>query len=126
MLGLGWSTLISLGGCFMCEAWYLWALALIGATVEGGTQALSRSLFGLMAPQARSGECFDFHEISSRFAGIVRPALFAFQGQVTGTSRLNIAALIIFFLGGIFLLTRADEEEGRRLADEESRAFGLA
>jgi hypothetical protein len=37
MLGLGWSTLISLGGCFMCEAWYLWALALIGATAEEGT-----------------------------------------------------------------------------------------
>jgi hypothetical protein len=30
-------------------------------------------------------------------------------------------ALIVFFLGGIYLLTRVDEEEGMRIAQEENR-----
>jgi len=125
MLGLGWYTLISLGGYFMSEAWHFWTLALMVAMVQGGTQALSRSLFGLMAPKARSGEFFGLYDISSKFAGIVGPALFALVGHLTGTSRLSIVALVIFFLGGILLLTRVDEEEGIRVAGQENRALGL-
>jgi len=126
MLGLGWYTLIAIGGYFMSQAWHFWALALMVGMVQGGTQALSRSLFGLMAPKARSAEFFGFYDISSKFAGIAGPALFAVVGQLTGSSRSSIVALIIFFIGGIFLLTRVDEQEGIRVAEAENRAVGLA
>ena len=126
MLGLGWYTLIAIGGYFMSQAWHFWALALMVGMVQGGTQALSRSLFGLMAPKARSAEVFGFYDISSKFAGIAGPALFAVVGQLTGSSRLSIVALVIFFIGGIFLLTRVDEQEGIRVAEAENRAVGLA
>ncbi len=126
MLGLGWYTLITIAGYFMSQPWHFWVLAFAVGMVQGGTQALSRSLFGLMAPKARSAEFFGFYDISSKFAGIAGPALFALVGQLTGTSRLSIIALIIFFVGGIFLLTRVDEQEGIRVAQEENRAAGLA
>ncbi len=126
MIGLAWYTLITIGGYFMSEAWHFWVLSFMVGMVQGGTQALSRSLFGLMAPKARSAEFFGFYDISSKFAGIVGPALFALVGQLTKSSRLSIIALIVFFIGGIILLGRVDEQEGIRVAEEENRAAGLA
>jgi UMF1 family MFS transporter len=126
MIGLGWYALIAIGGYFMSQAWHFWALAFAVGMVQGGTQALSRSLFGLMAPKTRSAEFFGFYDISSKFAGISGPALFAIVGQLTGSSRLSIVALIVFFIGGILLLTRVDEAEGIRVAEAENRAAGLA
>ena len=125
MIGLGWYALIAIGGYFMSQAWHFWALACAVGMVQGGTQALSRSLFGLMAPKARSAEFFGFYDISSKFAGIAGPALFAVVGQLTGSSRLGIVALVIFFIGGILLLVRVDEAEGIRVAQAENRAAGL-
>jgi UMF1 family MFS transporter len=125
MIGLGWYALIAVGGYFMSQAWHFWALAFAVGMVQGGTQALSRSLFGLMAPKARSAEFFGFYDISAKFAGIAGPALFAFVGQLTGSSRLGIVALIVFFIGGIFLLARVDEREGIRVAQAENRAAGM-
>ena len=126
MVGLGWYALIAVAGYFMSESWHFWALAFSVGMVQGGTQALSRSLFGLMAPKARSAEFFGFYDISSKFAGIVGPALFAIVGQLTGSSRLSIVALIVFFIGGILLLTRVDEEEGIRVARQENEEAAAA
>ena len=126
MLGLGWYTLIAISGYFMSAAWHFWVLALMVGMVQGGTQALSRSLFSLMAPKARSAEFFGFYDISSKFAGIAGPALFALVGQLTGSSRLSIVALVVFFIGGMLLLARVDEEEGFRVARLENAAAELA
>jgi len=38
-----------------------------------------------------------------------------------GSSRLSIVSLIIFFIGGILILSRVREAEGIRVADEENR-----
>ena len=126
MVGLGWYTLIAILGYFMSQAWHFWVLAFMVGMVQGGTQALSRSLFGLMAPKARSGEFFGFYDISSKFAGIIGPTVFALAGQLFGSSRLGIVSLVIFFIGGIVLLAFVDEQEGIRRAAEENRAAGMA
>lgn len=125
MVGLGWYTLIVIGGYFMSQAWHFWVLAFAVGMVQGGTQALSRSLFGLMAPKARSAEFFGFYDVSSKFAGIAGPFLFALVGQLTGSSRLSIIALIVFFVGGILLLSRVNEQEGIRVAEAENARLGL-
>ena len=126
MVGLVWYAFITIGGYFMQTSWHFWALAFAVGMVQGGTQALSRSLFGVMAPKARSAEFFGFYDISSKFAGIAGPALFAIVGQMMGSSRLSIVALIIFFIGGIVLLTRVDEVEGIRVANEENARAAAA
>ncbi len=120
MVGLGWYALLTVAGYFMTDAWHFWALAFAVGMVQGGTQALSRSLFGLMAPKARSAEFFGFYDISSKFAGILGPMLFAVVGQLMGSSRMSIVALIVFFIGGIFLLSRVDEAAGIQVAEREN------
>jgi len=123
MIGLGWYALIAIAGYFMSQAWHFWALAFAVGMVQGGTQALSRSLYTQMAPKARSAEFFGFYDISSKFAGIAGPLLFSVVSQITGQSRLGIIALVIFFVGGILLLTRVDEEKGIRVAMEENARY---
>ena len=94
--------------------------------VQGGAQALSRSLYGAMVPRSQSAEFFGFFSTSSKFAGIFGPLLFGVVSQVAGGSRLSIVSLIVFFIVGGLLLTQVDEEAGISLAKEENRASGLA
>ena len=121
-LGLAVYTIISIGGYFMTTALHFWILAFAVGTVQGGTQALSRSLFGAMAPMAKSAEFFGFYGMSSKFAGIVGPLLFAVVGQLAGSSRLSIVALVVFFITGGLLLSRVDVQEGIQLARAEDAA----
>jgi len=109
---------ITLGGFFMAKAWHFWLLAGCVGVVQGGTQALSRSLFGSMIPKSKSAEFFAFYNISGKFAGILGPAVFGFIGQLTGTSRVGILSLIFFFLVGGILLCLVDVEKGKRIAEE--------
>ena len=118
LLGLLVYTLISIGGYFMETALHFWILAFMVGTVQGGTQALSRSFFGSMLPKSKTAEFYGFYGMSSKFAGIFGPLVFAVVSQVTGTSRLSIISLIIFFIAGAFLLNKVDEKEGIKIAQE--------
>jgi UMF1 family MFS transporter len=129
---LGIYTIISLLGYFMEKPAHFWLLAFLVSMVQGGTQALSRSLFGSMVPPSKSAEFFGFYNVSSKFAGIFGPALFGLIGQLTGSSRVGIVTIIFFFLAGAFLLNRTDIVKGRKEAMEEeailrveSRAHGV-
>jgi UMF1 family MFS transporter len=91
-----------------------WILGLLVALVLGGSQALSRSLYASLMPPARSAEFFSFFAISSKFASILGPLLFALLIDLTGSNRLAILSLAIFFAAGLWLLAGVDIERGRR------------
>ena len=116
LAGLGVYLLMTVGGYFMQTALHFYILAGMVGLVQGGTQALSRSLYASMIPPERSAEFFGFYSTSSRFAGIFGPLVFGVVGQVAGGSRLGIVALVIFFVAGGALLLRVDEREGARAA----------
>jgi UMF1 family MFS transporter len=115
-LGLAIYAVISLGGYFIQTALHFWILAVLVGFVQGGTQALSRSLFGTLIPKSRSAEFFSFYDVSSKFAGIIGPFVFGIVGQMTGSSRLSVVALVIFFVGGGIILSTVNEKEGRARA----------
>jgi UMF1 family MFS transporter len=98
-------------------------LAFLVATVMGGTQAISRSLFATMIPRYKSAEFFGFWGVFDKFAGIFGPAIFTVMVWTTGSSRNAILALVVFFVAGGALLGLVDVDEGRRAAREaEARA----
>jgi UMF1 family MFS transporter len=105
-------------GYFMSEAWHFWALAVLVALVQGGSQALSRSLYATLVPLSKASEFFSFISVSARFAGILGPILFGLVAQFSGGSRLSILFLISFFVVGIVLLLKVDVPEGQRVAAE--------
>ncbi|MCP4570933.1 MAG: MFS transporter [bacterium] len=117
--------MISVGGYFMASAWQFYVLAGLVGTVQGGAQALSRSLFGSMVPRHRSAEFFGFYSTSGKLAGVAGPVVFGLVGQATGTSRLGILALVVFFVAGGWLLTRVDVAAGRAAARRVEASAGL-
>ena len=109
-------TAISVFGYFMTEAWHFWTLALALAFVQGGSQALSRSLFATMVPPSMSSQFFGFYSVAGKFGNIIGPFAFAVVADLTGGGRLAILALVVFFVTGIVLLRFVDVEEGQRVA----------
>jgi UMF1 family MFS transporter len=103
---------------FMSSVTQFFALAFLIATVLGGSQALSRALFARLIPRDRTSEFFGFFAVSERFATIFGPALFTISVLVTGSSRAAILAIIGLFIAGALVLSRVDEAEGIRNAQE--------
>jgi len=120
VLGLAWYALICVGGFFMSQIWHFYALAVAVGFVQGGTQALSRSLYSAMIPRIKSAEFFSFFDIMGKFSAILGPALFALVGRLFGQSRYSIISLIIFFVIGTVLLAQVNEREGIRIAEQEN------
>jgi len=104
---------ISVFGYFMTTGFHFLLLAIMVGTVQGGTQALSRSLFASMIPKSRSAEFFGFFAVVEKFAGIFGPLLFSVIIALTGSSRGAILTVIAFFAVGGALLYRVDVERGR-------------
>jgi UMF1 family MFS transporter len=107
---------ISIFGYFMTSTADFFVLALLLGTVQGGGQALSRSLFASLIPKHRSSEFFGFYAISEKFAGIAGPLVFAVMVSLTGASRSAILTLALFFVTGAFLLSLVDVARGQAAA----------
>ncbi len=116
LIGLVVYAAISILGYYMTTATHFFILAALVGIVQGGTQALSRSLFASMIPLHKSGEFFGFYSIFEKFAGIFGPLLFDIAITTTGSSRNAILSVIAFFIIGGLILTRVNVEEGRRQA----------
>ena len=107
---------ITIVGYFMRTATHFYMLAALVGLVQGGTQALSRSLFASMIPRHKSAEFFAFFSVFERYAGVLGPAIFAWVVQSSGTSRNAILAVAAFFVVGAAVLSLVDVEAGRRVA----------
>ncbi|WP_405103808.1 MFS transporter [Oceanobacillus sp. FSL H7-0719] len=117
--------LITIVGYFMTSALHFYILAITVGMVQGGAQSLSRSIFGRMVPANKHAEFFGFYGISSKFAAIIGPFMFAFIGQITGNSRYGIISLIFFFIAGIIILRFVDIEKGIEEAKQVTKLEGI-
>jgi MFS transporter, UMF1 family len=98
-------------------------LATLVGTVQGGSQALSRSVFARLIPRHKSSELFAFFGVFEKFAGIFGPLLFAVMIHATGSSRGAALSLVGFFAVGGLMLAFVDIERGQTAAREsEARA----
>jgi UMF1 family MFS transporter len=79
-----------------------------------------------MSPTAESGEFFGFFSVMSKFSAILGPLVFVAAVAVFGSSRPAILGVVVFFIVGIILLSRVDEDEGRRVAREADQAAAAA
>jgi MFS transporter, UMF1 family len=115
-----WSGIVIFAFGFLYEEWQLWILGIAVALVLGGSQALSRSLFSQMIPAGREAEYFGIYEVSERGTSWIGPLVFAVAVQLTGTQRIAIISLIIFFLAGLALLSRVNVRRAMQEAGQEN------
>ncbi|MFO7166674.1 MAG: MFS transporter [Chloroflexota bacterium] len=85
-----------------------YALAAMVAVVLGGSQALSRSLFSQMIPPGSEAEYFSLYEVGERGTSWIGPLLFGLALQYTGSYRVAIISLMVFFIAGLLVLARVD------------------
>jgi len=109
-------TIVSIIGYFLSQTWHFFALAFLVGTVQGGSQALSRSLFARMIPKDRSSEYFGFFSVFEKFGQIFGPLVFAAAVTLFGSSRTAVLSVILFFILGALLLTRVDVAAGEAQA----------
>jgi UMF1 family MFS transporter len=123
LLALVVYSVVAIWGYILRSVIEFWFLAWMVAMVQGGSQALSRSLFSTMAPAAKSGEFFGLFGVMEKFTAIFGPLIFAWAATSFGSSRPAILSIIIFFIIGGIILTRVNVDDGRKVAQAEDAAF---
>jgi UMF1 family MFS transporter len=102
----------------MSTAVDFWILAMLVALVQGGSQALSRSLFASLIPRHKSAEFFAFFSLCEKFGAIFGPLFLTLAAWAGMSDGLAILSLGLFFVFGALALARVDVAAGRRAAQE--------
>lgn len=115
-IAIGVYILITVWAYFIQQPWEFYALAVAIGLVQGGIQALSRSLYARLIPPDKAGEFFGFFNMLGKFAAVIGPVLMGGVGLLTGSTRASILSILVLFIAGALLLARVDAAAGRRLA----------
>ncbi|MDD4316329.1 MAG: MFS transporter [Clostridia bacterium] len=111
---------ITIFGAFMTELYQFFIMAFFVGLFQGGIQALSRSYFAKLVPKEKCNEFFGIYDICGKGAAVLGPALMAAATAITGSPRIGVSTLIVFFIiGGVVLLrlpkNKADAPSGGSL-----------
>jgi len=117
--------IISLG-YFMTSAAHFYGLAVMVGMVQGGSQAIARSIFSRLAPRRQSAEFFGFLSVSSKLSSSFGPFMFGLASQVFASSRAGILALLVFIVGGMLMLMTVNLTKGEREAEAADRELAAA
>jgi MFS transporter, UMF1 family len=94
---------------WMNQTWHFYALAAMIGIVQGGVQALSRSMFSKMIPAKNAGEYFGLFNLVGKSAAILGPLIVGLGAYLSGNSRFGMLGLIILFILGGGLLLKVKE-----------------
>lgn len=113
LLGLTVGTTL---GVLAPNAEVFWVAGVLIGIFSGPNQASSRSLMARFVPPDKENEFFGFFAFSGKATAFMGPALLGAIAYVSRSQRLGVAVVLVFFVAGLFLLSRVDEEEGVRAA----------
>ncbi|MGB8214935.1 MAG: MFS transporter [Anaerolineales bacterium] len=119
ILGLIVYIMIPIWGFFLKSQAEFFMIGWLVGTVQGGTQAISRTIFASLTPRAKSGEFFGLYGLSEKFAGILGPFLYGIVGTLTHKPQDSILSISVFFIAGILLLWSVNVKKGAEIAAAE-------
>lgn len=102
----GWTLVVV--GAFWLPVGEVYPFFLLGVAlglVMGGTQALSRSLFTQLIPSGREAAYFGIYQIADRGTSWIGPLMLGVVVQSTGSMRVGILGIAVFFVVGFVLLS---------------------
>ncbi|MFZ5775744.1 MAG: MFS transporter [Thermodesulfobacteriota bacterium] len=103
------------------RAWFWLAGLAIGLFV-GPNQSASRSLLGRFAPSGQQAEFYGFFSLSGKLTSFAGPLLLGAVTGFTGSQRVGVATLLLFFIVGGLLLWGVDETQGMARATRQNGA----
>lgn len=106
---LGVWALILVWAMVMTRRSEFWAAGVIIALVLGGSQSVSRSLFGKMVPRGEEAQYYGFWGLSGKIAAAAGPLIFGLVHHFSGNIRLALMALLVLLATGQVLLSFVEE-----------------
>ena len=99
-------------GVLAPNATWFWVAGLGAGLMVGPNQAASRSLMGRFAPVKHENEFFGFYALSGKATAFMGPLLMGQATLLLGSQRAGMATILLFFVAGLVLLLRVDEQAG--------------
>lgn len=96
-----------------------WVLGLLVGFTMGATQSASRAFLAVVSPDAISGRLFGLYAVAGRFSAVLGPLLFGTISYMTGTKSWSVFSLIVFFVIGLALIFRVNEDAVRASLHDE-------
>ncbi|MCS6884740.1 MAG: MFS transporter [Acidobacteriota bacterium] len=81
-------------------------LATLIGLVQGGVQALSRSMYANFIPTDKEAEFFGLYNMLGKFASIFGPLLIGATSLLSGSPRYGVLSIAALFLTGMLLLSK--------------------
>ena len=116
-IGIGVYIGVTIGGALMTKEAHFYILATVVGLVQGGVQALSRSLYSRLIPAEKANEFFGLYNMLGKFAAVIGPTLVGVAALLVGT-RYSLMSLLVLFILGAWFLAKVDVAEGERRARE--------
>ena len=93
----------------LSSATEFYILAASVGSVQGGIQACSRSLFGKLVPEEKSGEFFGFFNTFGKAGAFIGPALVAIFITVFDSITIALTPIILLFITGGMIMLKVKE-----------------
>jgi UMF1 family MFS transporter len=85
-------------------------------TFLGSIQSLSRTLMTTLTPLEFKAEFFGFYALLDKTSTLLGPLTFGFVSWVSGSQKLAVLSLGLFFIVGMLLLSKVKEKEKPKIA----------
>ena len=98
---------ICMGAYFVTLPLHFYITAGFVGLVMGGIQSLSRSTYSKFLPQTDdTASYFSFYDVTEKIGIVIGMLMYGAIDQAFGSMRYSVVFLTVFFIAGIFLLTR--------------------
>lgn len=113
---------VVLGAFFIQTQGEFYVIGLFAGIAIGSSQSASRSLMALLTPREHAAEFFGFYDgIAGNASAIMGPLTFGFISSFTGSQRIAVLSVLIFFILGLIFLQQVKVEwESRTKARSEN------
>ena len=103
--------LLCAGAFFITAPIQFYVMASLVGLVMGGIQALSRSTYSKLLPETEdTASFFSFYDVAEKIGIVIGMLVYGIIDQITGSPRLAIVFLGVFFVMAVFLLNRVTKK----------------
>jgi UMF1 family MFS transporter len=97
---------------FITLPMHFYIMATVAGFVMGGIQSLSRSTYSKLLPDTEdTTSFFSFYDVAEKIGIVIGMCVYGIIDQITGSPRLAIVVLAVFFVISIFLLRRVPKND---------------
>nr|WP_315203200.1 MFS transporter [uncultured Flavobacterium sp.] len=97
---------------FITLPMHFYIMATVAGFVMGGIQSLSRSTYSKLLPETEdTTSFFSFYDVAEKIGIVIGMCVYGIIDQITGSPRLAIVFLAVFFVIAVLLLNRVPKNE---------------